>query len=63
MNKKTPRTDASKVDKGGMTFVWLEFAQELEQELTEKTNEVERLRALCKQRGEKIDELETQLES
>jgi uroporphyrinogen-III synthase len=29
----TPRTDASKVDKGGMTFVSLEFAQELEREL------------------------------
>jgi hypothetical protein len=29
----TPRTDAAKVDKCGMTFVSLEFAQELEREL------------------------------
>jgi hypothetical protein len=29
----TPRTDAAKVDKGGMTFVWVEFARKLEREL------------------------------
>ncbi len=46
MNTNTPRTDAAKVDKNGMTFVWVEFAQELERELTEKTNDVERLREL-----------------
>jgi hypothetical protein len=34
MNPDTPRTDAAKVDKGGMTFVWVEFAQQLERELT-----------------------------
>jgi hypothetical protein len=33
MNTDTPRTDAKKVDKGGMTFVWVEFAKELELEL------------------------------
>lgn len=40
----TPRTDASKVDKGGMTFVWSEFAQELERELGASKAEVERLK-------------------
>jgi hypothetical protein len=33
MTTDTPRTDAAKVDKCGMTFVSLEFAQELEREL------------------------------
>jgi hypothetical protein len=42
---ETPRTDASKVDKGGMTFVWSEFAQELERELAASKAEVERLKA------------------
>ena len=40
----TPRTEAAKVDKGGMTFIWVEFAEQLERELTDKTNEVARLR-------------------
>jgi hypothetical protein len=47
----TPRTYAAKVDKGGMTFVWLEFAQGLELELAASLEnqckaqaEVERLR-------------------
>jgi hypothetical protein len=40
----TPRTDAAKVDKCGMTFVWVEFAQELERELNEAEAEVERLK-------------------
>jgi len=35
MKTDTPRTDAAKKEKGGMTFVWIEFAQQLEQELTE----------------------------
>jgi hypothetical protein len=35
MKTDTPRTDSAKVDKGGMTFVWVEFAQQLERELTE----------------------------
>jgi hypothetical protein len=42
----TPRTDASKVDKVGMTFVWVEFAQQLERELAASQAEVERLKAL-----------------
>ena len=45
MVSDTPRTDAAKVDKGGMTFVWLEFAQQLEQELAASEAEVERLAA------------------
>ncbi len=51
----TPRTDAAKVDKGGMTFVWLEFAQGLELELAislenqcKAQAEVDRLRELLK---------------
>jgi hypothetical protein len=46
----TPRTDASKVDKGGMTFVWSEFAQELERELAASKAEVERLQTLPESR-------------
>ena len=42
----TPRTDASKVDKVGMTFVWVEFAQQLERELAASKAEVERLKEL-----------------
>ena len=41
----TPLTDAAKVDKGGMTFVWSEFAQELERELAASKAMVERLKA------------------
>jgi hypothetical protein len=44
MTTDTPRTDAAKVDKCGMTFVSLEFAQELERELNASQAEVERLR-------------------
>jgi hypothetical protein len=40
----TPRTDAAKVDKCGMTFVSLEFAQELERELNASQAEVAKLR-------------------
>jgi len=29
----TPRTKEASVDKGGMTFVWVEFAEQLEREL------------------------------
>jgi chromosome segregation ATPase len=50
MNTDTPRTDASKVDKGGMTFVWSEFAQELERELAASKAEVERLQTLPESR-------------
>ena len=32
MTTDTPRTHAAKVDKVGMTFVWVEFAEELERE-------------------------------
>lgn len=38
-------------------------AFEIEKELNASKAEVERLRYLCKQRGEKIDELQTELES
>jgi hypothetical protein len=41
----TPRTDAAKVDKCGMTFVSLEFAQELERELNASQAEVAKLGA------------------
>ena len=41
----TPRTDASRVNKVGMTFVWVEFAQQLERELAEARAEAERLRS------------------
>jgi hypothetical protein len=40
-----------------------DFSRQLERELAASKAEVERLRDLCKQRGEKIDELETKLES
>jgi hypothetical protein len=43
MNTDTPRTDAAKVDKCGMTFVSLEFAQELERELNASQAEVAKL--------------------
>jgi hypothetical protein len=46
MNADTPRTNAAKVDKGGMTFIWLEFAQELELELAASNAEVARLKIL-----------------
>lgn len=44
MTTDTPRTDAAKVDKVGMTFVWVEFAEELERELATSKAEVERLK-------------------
>jgi cell division protein FtsB len=47
-NTETPRTDAAKVDKGGMTFVWVEFARELERELAASQAEVERLKGRMK---------------
>jgi hypothetical protein len=43
MTTDTPRTDAAKVDKCGMTFVSLEFAQELERELNASQAEVAKL--------------------
>jgi hypothetical protein len=42
--------------------IW-EHADKIQKELKASKAEVERLRDLCKQRGEKIDELETKLES
>ena len=44
MTTDTPLTDAAKIDKGGMTFASLEFAQELERELAASQAEIERLR-------------------
>jgi ribosome-binding ATPase YchF (GTP1/OBG family) len=44
MTTDTPLTDSAKVDKGGMTFVWAEFAQELERELAASQAEVARLK-------------------
>jgi hypothetical protein len=52
----TPRTDASKVDKVGMTFVWVEFAQQLERELAASEAEVERLKKKFKRAIEISDE-------
>jgi hypothetical protein len=43
MTTDAPRTDAAKVDKCGMTFVSLEFAQELERELNASQAEVAKL--------------------
>lgn len=39
----TPRTKEASVDKGGMTFVWVEFAEQLERELAASKAELERI--------------------
>jgi hypothetical protein len=66
----TPRTYAALVDHMPECSEWSQhyldlstFARQIERELAASQAEVERLRDLCKQRGEKIDELETKLES
>jgi hypothetical protein len=48
-----------KMTKDGSLESWINLAAD---RLEKAEAEVERLRALCKQRGEKIDELETKLE-
>jgi len=47
----TPRTDASKAEKGGMTFVWVEFAQQLERELNAITSIADRACNLLNLKG------------
>jgi hypothetical protein len=52
----TPRTDDAKVDKEGMTFVWVEFARELELELNASQAEVEELQQQMRNCMEIIDD-------
>ena len=58
----TPRTDASKVDKVGMTFVWVEFAQQLERELAASQAEVTELAQRLRDESARWDNLDDKCE-